>query len=215
MFKGLRISIVIPAYNEEKRIGSVLSSIPSFVDEVIVVDDGSSDNTAEVAKTHGAKVIRMNRNRGKGAAMREGVKVASGDVIVFMDADGQHDPKEIQKLLEPIAQGDADFVIGKRVVKAGERPFIRKVSNFITTTLIRVKTGLKVEDSQSGFRAIKKEFLPEIKSDRYEVETEVLVKSAKMGARIVEVPISTRYDVETGHFKFEDIVRFLYVLIKY
>ncbi|AFK23056.1 putative dolichol-phosphate mannose synthase [Pyrococcus sp. ST04] len=147
--------------------------------------------------------------------MREGVKVASGDVIVFMDADGQHDPKEIQKLLEPIAQGDADFVIGKRVVKAGERPFIRKVSNFITTTLIRVKTGLKVEDSQSGFRAIKKEFLPEIKSDRYEVETEVLVKSAKMGARIVEVPISTRYDVETGHFKFEDIVRFLYVLIKY
>ncbi|MFA4645920.1 glycosyltransferase family 2 protein [Pyrococcus kukulkanii] len=214
MFKGFKITVVIPAYNEGKRIGSVLSKIPDFVDEVIVVDDGSEDNTSEIARSFGANVIRLERNSGKGAALREGIKRTSGDIIVLMDADGQHNPKEIPKLLEPIVQGNADFVIGKRIVKKGKRPLIRKLSNWITSTLISLKVGERIEDSQSGFRAVKKEFIPKITSDRYEVETEILIKAKKLGARIVEVPISTRYDVETGHFKLIDIVRFLQTLIK-
>ncbi|CAB49488.1 glycosyltransferase family 2 protein [Pyrococcus abyssi] len=211
----MKVSVIIPAYNEEKRIGKVLAEIPEFVNEVIVVDDGSKDNTADVAKRFGVRVIRLPENRGKGAAMREGIKHAKGDIIVFMDADGQHDPKEIPKIIAPIIKGDADFVIGKRVIKAGKRPLVRKLSNFITTTLIRAKIKQKVDDTQSGFRAIKREFLPDIESERYEVETEVLIKVAKKGARIVEVPVSTRYDVETGHFRFRDIINFILTLLRY
>ncbi|NJE08712.1 glycosyltransferase family 2 protein [Thermococcus sp. M39] len=216
MLNGKRISVIIPAYNEEKRIGNVLQRMPEFVDEVIVVDDGSRDRTSEVAKKFGVKVIRLKQNQGKGKAMSEGIKAASGDIIVFMDADGQHKPEEIIKLVEPIVEDEADFVIGSRLIKAqGERPLIRKISNFITTSLIRLKLGINVKDTQSGFRAIRREFLPEIESRRYEVETEVLIKVVKKGARIKEVPVSMIYGIETGHFRFEDIVRFLEVLLKY
>lgn len=216
MLEGKRISVVIPAYNEAKRIGKVLSKIPEFVDEVIVVDDGSGDNTSEVAKNHGAKVIRLEENQGKGAAMREGIKNVSGDIVVFMDADGQHNPEELEKLVYPILKGEADFVIGSRLIKAqGKRPLIRKISNFLSTGLIKLKLGIDVRDTQSGFRAIKREFLPEIESKRYEVETEILIKAVKKGARVKEVPVERIYGIETGHFRFEDVLRFLHSLLKY
>ncbi|WP_324735710.1 glycosyltransferase family 2 protein [Thermococcus sp. SY098] len=216
MLNGKRISVIIPAYNEEKRIGKVLQRMPEFVDEVIVVDDGSEDRTSEVARELGAEVIRLEQNQGKGRAMSEGIKKANGDIIVFIDADGQHKPEEIIKLVEPIVNGEADFVIGSRLIKAqGERPLIRKISNFITTSLIRLKLGINVRDTQSGFRAIRREFLPEIESKRYEVETEVLIKAVKKGARVKEVPVSMIYGIETGHFRLEDILRFLHSLVKY
>ncbi|RKX44277.1 MAG: glycosyltransferase family 2 protein [Thermotogae bacterium] len=216
MLKGKRISVIIPAYNEAKRIGKVLSKIPEFVDEVIVVDDGSEDNTSEVAKNHGAEVIRIEENQGKGAAMREGIKKVSGDIVIFMDADGQHNPEEIEKLVSPILKGEADFVIGSRLIKTqGKRPLIRKISNFLSTSLIKIKLGIDVKDTQSGFRAIRRELLPEIESKRYEVETEILIKAAKKGARVKEVPVERIYGIETGHFRFEDILRFLHSLIKY
>ncbi|WP_048159724.1 glycosyltransferase family 2 protein [Thermococcus barophilus] len=216
MLNGKRISVIIPAYNEEKRIGKVLQRMPDFIDEIIVVDDGSEDRTSEVARELGAEVIRLEQNQGKGRAMSEGIKKANGDIIVFIDADGQHKPEEIIKLVEPILNGEADFVIGSRLIKAqGERPLIRKISNFITTSLIRLKLGINVRDTQSGFRAIRREFLPEIESKRYEVETEVLIKAVKKGARVKEVPVSMIYGIETGHFRLEDILRFLHSLVKY
>ncbi|ALM74695.1 Dolichyl-phosphate beta-glucosyltransferase [Thermococcus barophilus] len=190
--------------------------MPDFIDEIIVVDDGSEDRTSEVARELGAEVIRLEQNQGKGRAMSEGIKKANGDIIVFIDADGQHKPEEIIKLVEPIVNGEADFVIGSRLIKAqGERPLIRKISNFITTSLIRLKLGINVRDTQSGFRAIRREFLPEIESKRYEVETEVLIKAVKKGARVKEVPVSMIYGIETGHFRLEDILRFLHSLVKY
>lgn len=216
MLEGKRISVVIPAYNEAKRIGKVLLRIPEFVDEVIVVDDGSTDNTSEVAKSYGVEIIRLEENQGKGVAMREGIKNVSGDIVVFMDADGQHNPEEIEKLLYPILRGEADFVIGSRLIKAqGKRPLIRKISNFLSTGLIKFKLGIDVKDTQSGFRAIKQEFLPEIESKRYEVETEVLIKAVKKGARVKEVPVERIYGVETGHFRLEDVLRFIRSIIKY
>ena len=216
MLTGKKISIIIPAYNEAKRIGNVLSKIPDFADEIIVVDDGSKDNTAEVAKKYGANIIRLKENQGKGAAMNAGIKEATGDIIVFIDADGQHNPEEITKLLKPILQDEADFVIGSRLIKVqGKRPLIRKISNFLSTSLIRLKLGINMKDTQSGFRALKREFLPEIESKRYEVETELLIKAVKKGSRVKEVPVERIYGIETGHFRFEDVIRFLKVLFKY
>ncbi|NJD99584.1 glycosyltransferase family 2 protein [Thermococcus sp. LS1] len=221
MLEGKRITVIIPAYNEAKRIGKVLERIPEFVDEVIVVDDGSNDNTHGVAveyskKDPRIKALRLEKNSGKGAAMRAGVKEATGEIIVFMDADGQHRPEEIINLVEPIVREDADFVIGARKFEVqGKRPLHRRLSNIITTRLLRLKLKQYVYDTQSGFRAMKREFVPTIESDRYEVETEMLIKAAKMGARIKEVPVSMIYGVETGHFRLEDVFRFLWALLKF
>ncbi|ACJ16207.1 dolichol-phosphate mannosyltransferase [Thermococcus onnurineus NA1] len=221
MLEGKRITVIIPAYNEAKRIGKVLERIPEFVDEVIVVDDGSNDNTHWVAveyskKDSRIKALRLEKNSGKGAAMREGVKEATGEIIVFMDADGQHRPEEIINLVEPIVREDADFVIGARKFEVqGKRPLHRRLSNIITTRLLRLKLRQYVYDTQSGFRAMKREFVPTIESDRYEVETEMLIKATKMGARIKEVPVSMIYGIETGHFRLEDVFRFLWALLKF
>ncbi|ASJ00657.1 glycosyltransferase family 2 protein [Thermococcus gorgonarius] len=222
MLKGKKISVVIPAYNEERRLPKVLEKIPNFVDEVIVVDDGSLDGTYKVArafaeKDERIKTIRLEKNCGKGCAMREGVKNSTGDVVVFMDADGQHKPEDIIKLVEPIVDGDADMVIGARKIeKAGKRPLLRRLSNVITTRMIRLKLRTYVYDTQSGFRAYRREFLPEIESDRYEVETEMLLKAAKMGARIMEVPVGVIYDANReGRFGFRDVIRFIETYLKF
>ena len=221
MLKGKRISVVIPAYNEERRLPGVLGRIPDFVDEVIVVDDGSSDRTYEAARVFAEKdprikAIKLEGNCGKGCAMREGVKNSSGDVVVFMDADGQHRPEDIIKLVEPIASGEVDMVIGARKGDLKSRPLHRRLSNVITTKLIRLKLGTYVYDTQSGFRAFRREFLPEIESDRYEVETEMLFKTARMGAQIGEVPVELIYDPSRGgRFGLGDVFRFLRAYIKF
>ncbi|AEK72160.1 Dolichol-phosphate mannosyltransferase [Thermococcus sp. 4557] len=222
MLDGKRVSVVIPAYNEEKRLPSVLDRMPDFIDEVVVVDDGSSDGTYNVARAFSEKdprikAIRLERNCGKGCAMRRGVEEASGDVIVFIDADGQHRPEEIIKLVEPIVRGEADLVIGARKVEeAGKRPLHRRISNILTTRLIRLKLGRYVYDTQSGFRAYRREFLPEIESDRYEVETEMLLKAAKMGAMIKEVPVGMIYDPSReGRFGVRDVFRFIRAYLRF
>ncbi|ASJ04643.1 glycosyltransferase family 2 protein [Thermococcus barossii] len=222
MLKGRKITVIIPAYNEEKRLPEVLRRIPDFVDEVIVVDDGSCDGTWGVAlkfseRDGRIRAIRLDRNCGKGCAMREGIKHATGDVVIFMDADGQHRPEEIAKLVEPILAGEADLVIGARKVEeAGKRPLHRRLSNIITTRLIRLKLRQYVYDTQSGFRAFRREFLPEVESDRYEVETEMLIKAAKKGARIKEVPVSMIYDPSReGRFGPKDVLRFIKALFRF
>ncbi len=222
MLNGRRISVVIPAYNEAERLPGVLGRIPDFVDEVLVVDDGSADGTYDAARAFSEKdprikAIRLEENCGKGCAMREGVKQSTGDVVVFMDADGQHKPEDIIKLVEPIVRGEADMVIGARKVEErGKRPLHRRLSNIITTRLIRLKLRRYIYDTQSGFRAFRREFLPEIESSRYEVETEMLFKAAKMGARIKEVPVGMIYDpAREGRFGFGDVLRFIRTYLKF
>jgi glycosyltransferase involved in cell wall biosynthesis len=142
-----KISAVVPAYNEEKRIGDVINRTKKYVDEIIVVDDCSSDNTAPVARNSGAEIIPNDKNIGYIESIKRGFRKATGDIIVTMDADGEHNPEEIPDLLKPILSGKADVVLGKRIKisRISER-FLNWLTNF----------RVKVEDSGTGFRAIKK-----------------------------------------------------------
>lgn len=195
------IIAVLPAYNEEVAIGSMVLRARKYVGRVIVVDDGSSDRTAEVAKIAGATVIQHPQNRGKGAALKTGFEAANGaDIIVTMDTDGQHNPADIPKLVEPILQREADMVNGSRYLNGDEKdtPLYRRVGQKVLDAATNLDSGLHVTDSQSGFRAfaanIKDVF--SFRQNGLAIESEMLADAAQAGLRIKEVEIGVRYDVE-------------------
>jgi len=150
------ITAIVPAYNEELTIGSVVISASEFVDHVIVVDDGSTDHTAEIAEIAGAEVIKHPQNRGKGAALKTGFEaVKDADIIVTIDGDGQHNPREIPLLVKPIADGQTDMVNGSRYLdkKSNGTPAYRRIGQTVLDKTTNINSGLKITDSQSGFRA--------------------------------------------------------------
>jgi glycosyltransferase involved in cell wall biosynthesis len=185
------VSVVIPAYNEEKKIESVLKGIrKQRPQEIIVVDDGSADRTAKMAAKH-AKVLSLKPNQGKGAAMRAGAAMARSENIIFMDADGQFDPEELPAFVK--ALGKADMVVGVR--KFARIPWDRRVTNLLSRLAITMATGRRLEDPLSGFRAVKRSaFMSlDIREKRYAVESEINLKALKRGLRIVEIPVKVRY----------------------
>jgi len=150
------ITAILPAYNEEVSIGSVVLQTKKYADRIIVVDDGSSDRTAEVAEMAGAEVIRHPQNRGKGAALKTGFEALNcTGVVVTIDTDGQHDPADIPRLVAPILQGEADMVNGSRYLNGNKKdtPMYRRVGQKVLDTATNFDAGLSVTDSQSGFRA--------------------------------------------------------------
>ena len=193
------VSVVIPAYNEEKTIGNVIEETIQIMDslglpyEIIVVDDGSTDRTREVASRYKATVLSNGRNRGKGYALRKGFQHAQGDIIVTIDADGSHKPKEIPDLINPLFNG-ADIVAGSRFLGDGRNHTskLHMLGNYLINMTIMVLTRKIITDSQTGLRAFKKEFLQKIslESYGYEIETEITVKSLKNGFKLKEVPVS-------------------------
>ena len=197
------ITALLPAYNEEVSIGSMVLLTRQFADRVIVVDDGSSDRTAEVAVMAGAEVLRHPENRGKGAALKTGFALMNGDsVIVTIDTDGQHDPADIPRLVEPILQGEADMVNGSRYLNGDKKdtPFYRRVGQKVLDTATNFDAGLSVTDSQSGFRAFSgraKEVF-RFHQNGLAIESEMLADAAAAGLRIKEVAIGVRYDVGTS-----------------
>ena len=195
------IAALLPAYNEEVSIGSVVLRTKQYADRVVVVDDGSSDHTAEVAALAGAEVIRHKVNQGKGAALRTGFATLNGDsVIVTIDTDGQHDPADIPRLVAPIFSGEADMVNGSRYINGNSKdtPLYRRLGQVILDKVTNLDSGLSVTDSQSGFRA----FDPKTKSafrfgqNGLAIESEMLADAARAGLRIQEVEIGVRYDVD-------------------
>jgi glycosyltransferase involved in cell wall biosynthesis len=194
------LSIIIPVYNEELTIGNIIDRTIAVMqqmnwqNEIIVIDDCSKDHSLETAKQHSAKVYALKQHLGKGYALRTGFTKAKGDIIITIDSDGSHRPEELPEVLSPVLQNQADLVIGsrylnhKKVASRKLNAFGVKVFNF----LIKVLTGISITDSQSGYRAMKREVLinQELKSGEYEIESEMLVKTAKEGFRIAEVPIS-------------------------
>jgi glycosyltransferase involved in cell wall biosynthesis len=199
------VVVCIPAYNEETRIGWVVREARKFAQHVIVCDDGSADSTAAEATANGAFVIRHDRNEGKGAALRTLLGVArklAPDVIITLDADRQHDPSDIPKLVTPILDGSADVVIGSRFGNGNKIPIYRKVGNSILTTLTNMTAKTSIQDTQSGFRAYSSKVISSIIINRngMGVDSELLITVAKRGFRIEETNVSVKYEGETSTF---------------
>ena len=192
----MQVTVIIPALNERESIGQVLASIPTAaVDEIIVVDGGSSDDTVSLAEASGARVVHESR-RGYGRACAVGVSAARGDVVVFLDADGADDPTQIPDLLAPMLAGRADMVLGSRLageMGAGAMPWHQRFGNWLSAWLIWRLYGLPLTDL-SPLRAVKREMLLglEMREMTYGWPTEMIVKAARRGWRVVEVPVRYR-----------------------
>lgn len=202
LIKEPKLSVVIPAYNEAKTIADVVRGSAKYADEVIVVDDGSSDNTSFVAKAAGAKVLRLPKNRGYGAALSVGLATAAlddADLIVYLDGDGQHDPEEIPDICAPVLRGTADLVIGSRFMKKGgndNTPRYRTVGQNALTKATNVGMNIKVTDSQSGFRCLTKKVAlsMDLTDEGMGFSSEMVRAASKLGLRVTEVPITCRYE---------------------
>jgi glycosyltransferase involved in cell wall biosynthesis len=220
------VSVVIPVFNEEVTVGNVVTRTKKILEkmgvtyEVLVVDDGSKDSSADVAEDRKATVLRT-VHQGKGFALRSGFKHATGELVITLDADGSHKPEEIPMVLRYLMEDKADFVIGSRFSKSENNkikiPKINRTGNKIFNNLTRYLTGVKITDSQSGFRAIRVSLINrmKLKSRGYEVESEMLVKALRMEARVMETPIS--FDQRTvGNSKLDPIqdgIKILYAII--
>ena len=193
------VSVIIPAYNEEKTIEYVISDTAEVLTalniphEIIVVNDGSTDKTLQAASACKAMVLSNEQNEGKGYCLRKALQFAQGDIIVTMDSDGEHKPKDIPDLLHALDE-DVDVVSGSRFLNGGSKVTTRinLVGNLLFNIAIMVLTGRRITDSQTGFRVARRSLLEQLnlESDRYEIETEIAVKSLMMGFNFKELPIS-------------------------
>ncbi len=194
------LSIIIPVYNEELTIGNIIDRTKNELqqvgleNEIIVVDDHSYDKSLEVATQHSVKVYTLNQHLGKGYGLRAGFAKARGDIIVTIDSDGSHRPEELAEVLALVLEDKADLVIGSRYMNH-KKVAARKLNAFgvkLFNYFIQMLTGVAITDSQSGYRAMKRQVLQtqKPKSGGYEIESEMLVKTAKHGFRVAEVPIS-------------------------
>ena len=196
------IAVVVPAYNVGNRLDAVLDGLLSIVSTVIVVDDGSTDGCAKVAQELPVDLITFVRNRGKGHALVAGYKKAlenpAVQCVAVVDADGQHDPRELPRLYDAMNRHDADFVIGAREFGGGHVPLRSRVGNVLTISLSALLLGTRVRDTQSGYRILSRRFLeevlPGVKGGRYETEMELLGKAIGGGYKVTSVPIQTIYE---------------------
>ena len=191
--------VCIPAFNEEGAIGKLVRKTLSYVDSVVVCDDGSSDNTAKEAENSGAHVIVHDENRGKGSALKslfEHARHSSADIIVTIDGDGQFMPEEIKKLTKPIIEKTSDIVVGYRFDNDTEMPSYRKIGNKILDHATNIATSIPIRDTQSGFRAYSKNAIEliEFSNDGFTADSEILIDASKHGLRISEEKITVIYD---------------------
>jgi glycosyltransferase involved in cell wall biosynthesis len=202
-----KVVAVVPAYNEELAIGSVVLETKKHVEEVIVVDDGSTDRTAEIAGLAGAIVLRLDQNYGKAQALMKGFELARQNGFtagVMLDGDGQHNPNELPSLIYPILEGEADLVIGSRHLKASHAtPGYRRTGQTLLDVVTNMSTDQKVTDSQSGFRALSKKAMDNLdfESKGFNIESDMIVHFSQKGLKVKEVPIGVHYDGPHQHKK--------------
>ncbi len=200
----LKITIGIPAYNEEKNIASIITKLKKITDSIIVCDDGSSDMTSDISKNLGAIVITHKKNMGYGVAINsifQKAKEVNSDLLVTFDADGQHRVEDIEKVVEPLKNNIADLVIGSRFLdNKSDVPNYRKIGIKVITKITNASIKKKLTDSQSGFRAYNKQVLSQISPSDIGmgISTEILIKSSSKGLRIMEVPVTILYSGDTS-----------------
>ncbi len=198
----MKVSLIIPAYNEQEAIGPVIEEYYPFVDEIVVVDDGSYDKTYEIASSYqDAKVhvCQHSHNQGKVGALRTGVHSSTGDIIVFTDADCTYPARYIPEFLYELDRG-ADLVLGVRNIEAHNIPLLNRIGNTIFSTMATYISGKYISDGQTGYRAFRREMLDDlfVSAKSLEFETKMTVRAAKLGFVIAEVPIEYRERVGTS-----------------
>lgn len=212
-----RACAVVPAFEESRHIADVVRNIRAQLPDVIVVDDGSNDDTAARAEQAGAVVIRHDENRGKGVALNTGFEYARAhafDYVITMDADGQHDPAEIPRFIEAYVRTGIPVLVGNRMGNVGQMPLIRKWTNQFMSWLLSREMRQYVPDTQCGYRLYRCNVVPFVCADaaRYAAESEILLNVAARGIRIDSVPISTIYGNETSQVHpIKDTVRFFWM----
>jgi dolichol-phosphate hexosyltransferase len=204
MLDDAKISLVVPAKNEAASIQEILNAAKPFVDELLLVDGHSTDGTREAAEQAGARVV-LDHGKGKGDGIRVGIREATGAVLVFMDADGSHDPKDIPRLVQPILDEQADMVIGSRMTGGSDElhgdigRFIRMTGSHILLLIINYRWNVRLTDCQNGFRAIRTDVARALRlqEDAHTIEEEMVMKCLRQKYRIHEVP-SHEYERQYG-----------------
>ena len=224
----MKLSVVIPAFNEIDTIREILSRVNAvpLEKEIVVVDDCSTDGTGEALREEAAAgrclLVRHDRNRGKGAALQTGFSAVTGDIVLIQDADLEYDPQEYPKLLKPILDGRADVVYGSRFVGSGEKRvlfFWHSLGNRFLTTLSNMFTNLNLSDMETCYKVFRREILAKVRieENRFGFEPEITAKVAKLGCRIYEVGISYsgRTYLEGKKINWKDGVRAIFCILKY
>ncbi len=216
-----RSAVLIPAYNEARHISGVVTGALDYVPRVLVVDDGSTDNTARLAHAAGACVLRLRKNMGKGAAVLTGLKflhdIADIKAVVLMDGDGQHLPAELPRFFEARAQGH-QFVLGNRMNDLGAMPALRRVTNVVMSRVLSAACKQDIPDSQCGYRLIDRHLfgvLAQARSSRFDFVSETLLLLARASVRIYSIPVATIYtDQRSSIHPVSDTARFIKLLVR-
>ena len=217
----MKILAVIPAFNAANSLPGLLHRIKSRIADILVVDDGSVDQTSSVALQTGVNVLRHKINKGKGAALKTGFAsalVSSFDAVITIDADGQHDPDDIPRFIQAHADSCADVIIGSRRENKGGMPWPRRISNWSTSRILSSILNTEIEDSQCGYRLISRAVLESVKldSDKFDLESEIIIKAVRAGFKIRFLHVKSNYDTASGsHIRpLIDTIRWCRMMLK-
>jgi len=217
----MKICVMIPAYNEKKNIGEIVGSLKSLGHDVLVIDDGSQDNTGDIAEKSGAVLIRHKRNYGKGASLKQGfnyfLKNTESDAVIIMDGDGQHRVEDISQFIKKAQRDNDDIIVGNRMGYTKNMPFLRKATNIFTSSVLSFICKQSIPDSQCGFRLIRRRVIQKIRlfSSRYDTESEMLINASRKGFKVSSVPIRTIYKGERSDIHpVKDSIRFFALIFR-
>lgn len=216
----MKICVIIPTYNEEKKIGGVIKKIRALGIDTLVIDDGSTDTTVKIARENGAVFIKNSRNEGKGASLIRGFNYAvkkNYDAVITLDGDGQHKPEDIPAFVKQSETSNSSMFVGNRMQQTRNMPALRLMTNKFMSWLISLITRQNIPDTQCGFRLIKRGILEKIKLNtaNFEIESEMLIRAAQAGYKIESIFISTVYDGEQSRINpFVDTLRFIKFIAK-
>lgn len=214
--------VIIPSFNEARTIGGLVRALVANGLDALVIDDGSGDNTEREALDAGAMVIRNRLNLGKGASVRSGIRYVLDKTkyewIVMMDGDGQHHPEDVPMLMAASEKEELDIVVGNRMGQTGNMPLVRRITNTFMSRLLSKFCGQHIPDTQCGFRLMRSDVLRGLKleTDRFDIESEILIEASVNGCVIRSVPVQTIYGDERSKIHpLRDTIKFLELLAKY